>query len=408
MASTTHRIQHAQFGKVFSTIFGTRCTQRVSDCGSAIVETRHPGLQIFYLTLITGGIGIFLYQTWHRIPNEYLGRIHLFGIPATISTVYYSFIKASITDAGTITKKNMEKAGRIWDFDYILYTPKECSTCKVDRPARSKHCSVCKKCVARFDHHCAWINNCVGHNNYRYFLLFLVSTFWLCVYGVYLMTFIMIDSAKKHNYFQAMTYDFETRSRRKLFMQEIVMLMMAQEIALFGLNLFAAMACLVVGGFSMYQISMVLNGVTTNESFKWDDLKGAINSKELKVVDSLLLSYNQNYGALVGEQYAKGLRVTNPEAGLVAASRLGIHTSTTPESPPPKSKATDGGIHHRGASAKKRVKGIAPESGDTQILDEKDAIPIKTTALTSVKQIRNIYNRGMWNNLMEVILPTPI
>ncbi|MQM08764.1 hypothetical protein Taro_041620 [Colocasia esculenta] len=53
-----------------------------------------------------------------------------------------------------------------------------CRKCNQLKPPRCHHCSVCGRCVLKMDHHCVWVVNCVGALNYKFFLLFLVCSFW--------------------------------------------------------------------------------------------------------------------------------------------------------------------------------------------------------------------------------------
>lgn len=73
---------------------------------------------------------------------------------------YYSFYKACTVDPGRIKGKEVAKAAlKRYPFDGVMFKKEnECTTCKIDKPARSKHCAVCNVCVEKFDHHCIWIN----------------------------------------------------------------------------------------------------------------------------------------------------------------------------------------------------------------------------------------------------------
>ena len=54
--------------------------------------------------------------------------------------------------------------------------PVWCEPCGHWKLPRVHHCRVCRRCVQDMDHHCPWIDNCVGHDNWHYFMLFVVCT----------------------------------------------------------------------------------------------------------------------------------------------------------------------------------------------------------------------------------------
>ena len=139
-----------------------------------------------YLICACGGFAVYVLYGFPLIPGPYIANWH--KVPGTILMImcYYSYYKACTVDPGIVSQLNHAKAIERFKFDNLMFMENsECSTCKFNKPARSKHCNMCGCCVEKFDHHCIWINQCVGLNNYKYFLSFLVLHAWLCTYGVY-------------------------------------------------------------------------------------------------------------------------------------------------------------------------------------------------------------------------------
>jgi hypothetical protein len=119
----------------------------ITACLNCLQTEKHPLIQIFYLILLTGCIVLFYFSAFSRVSTA-LSPLHHILIPIAISYTYFAFYLACTSDPGIITEKNVEKVDKLFDYDYIIFKPKTCSTCKFDKPARSKHCRTCNLCIA--------------------------------------------------------------------------------------------------------------------------------------------------------------------------------------------------------------------------------------------------------------------
>jgi palmitoyltransferase len=53
-----------------------------------------------------------------------------------------------------------------------------------------------------------------------------------------------------------------------------------------GLDIFVTLIFFLMSGFAFYQTYLVAIGVTTNEAFKWDDLKYAMQTGQVEVIET--------------------------------------------------------------------------------------------------------------------------
>lgn len=138
---------------------------------------------------------------------------------------------------------------KTYPFDELLYFPDiSCSTCHVEKPARSKHCSICDCCVLLADHHCVWLNNCVGLGNYHHFYAFLISNTLALFYG-FLRLIILIP---------------HTKSRQLL-----------------TLTILCGAFASICGIFTYWQFKLVGDGMTTSEKDKWYTIQEFMREKRL-------------------------------------------------------------------------------------------------------------------------------
>lgn len=239
----------------------------------------NPLVQIFYLLVVVGGFITFVANGFPHVPSRNISAWHRYtglGVFLTCITVWW---RACSADPGTVTRLNVDKLCKIFEWDDITFCARICETCHVIKPARSKHCSLCGICVARFDHHCIWVNNCIGWGNHKWFLSFLFMHQVLCIYGVYLGLMIVWGHIEEKDLLNAVFVDPHTQERHQANYMIILQYMLATEGMLIFICILAGVMGVVLCGFFLWHLNLVRMGNTTNELSKWSYVKWTLKQE---------------------------------------------------------------------------------------------------------------------------------
>jgi len=269
--------------------------ERISDCAGETALTRvlnkgntyqyvfhkpNPLMQGFYLMLVIGGFALFVQFGLPLLPNRRLGYFHVVFPFVFVLWVLLTFVAASNSPPGYVTAKNAALLERVYKYDGFLFVRQECSTCKTPKVARSKHCRMMGRCVEKYDHYCPWINNTVGGLNFRYFLLFVLSTAVFLVYGTYVIYNLLMFIIERDRLWDVKFMNTGTNELVKANWMIIFQFMMAHH----GMLMFLLVLCAIMGitlvAFFIYQLYLIKNGTTSNEAQKWADVKDFYASKK--------------------------------------------------------------------------------------------------------------------------------
>ncbi|CDK29645.1 unnamed protein product [Kuraishia capsulata CBS 1993] len=250
-----------------------------------------------------------------------------------------------------------------------------CRTCRLPKIARSKHCNSCGKCFLMFDHHCIWLNNCVGYKNYRYFLLFLSSCIWVFSYAVY-MCHKALRYVVNSYYYNSAAKVAVIQSKFKLDVVVLERFRLLTDRDSFNwrcwwwvisdtskqcevTGILMIMCCLFIplcAAFLGEHLWYLYLGVTTNETLKWDYVQHLVDMKALHrydCTDTFKLSRREG---------KEGLYLIR-----------------------------DGVRFYR-------------LSDGYDVTDSIDYSSGRVSAIQSIEDLDNIYDRGFWNNLKERIV----
>ncbi|EOY11248.1 DHHC-type zinc finger family protein isoform 1 [Theobroma cacao] len=273
--SSIHRFitfgAYQYFLKFMGAVFGDKGTNLILSVEYYCCDRPNPVLQIIYLAIIGATYYIIAKTSFSYIPGYYLSGVHRYTSLLAVGIGILLFLLTSFSDPGTVKAENVSQYLSAYPYDNIIYTEKECSTCKLPKPARSKHCSICNRCVARFDHHCGWMNNCIGERNTRYFLAFLLWHFLLCMYGTIAIGLVLAGRLKELRVVYILTVYYGVDNSFGSLAPHIVQWLLGSYNSQILLMVFMAIVSLLLAGFFAYHANLCLTNTTTNETFKWQD-----------------------------------------------------------------------------------------------------------------------------------------
>ncbi|XP_010546659.1 PREDICTED: probable protein S-acyltransferase 17 isoform X2 [Tarenaya hassleriana] len=252
-------------------VFGSKGSDAILSVEYYCCDRPNPILQIMYLGIIGATYFAIAKSSFAYIPGYYIGEVHKYTSFLAVIIGVILFLLTSFSDPGTVKAENVSQYICAYPYDDIIYSEKECSTCKIPKPARSKHCSICNRCVARFDHHCGWMNNCIGERNTRYFLAFLLWHFLLCLYGAVAIGLVLAGRLKELRVVHIFTVYYGIDNSFSSLAPLVLKWLMGSYNTQILLTTFLAIVSLLLAGFFGYHLNLCLTNTTTNETFKWNE-----------------------------------------------------------------------------------------------------------------------------------------
>ncbi|KAL8337614.1 hypothetical protein RB598_006492 [Gaeumannomyces tritici] len=254
---------------------GGRFTESLVRFGRFMMHDRHPTVMIFFFVLLAASEAVALPYAWPQLTTAQQATTVV-----TVALPYLFLYLCAAVDPGYVTAETHRRHMSAYPYDFTLFHPGQaCRTCGLLKPPRSKHCSVCKRCVARMDHHCIFINGCVGAGNVHWFLLLLLSTAVLTLWGGTLALSLVARRIRgRVPDFSLLWWRSGGGSGGGTGGMDLATYFVLwawaiqQQVELGAVGLLATLCSPLVWGLLAYNLWNVWCGVTTNESLKWSDL----------------------------------------------------------------------------------------------------------------------------------------
>jgi hypothetical protein len=261
----THKVPRVLISFV-EKIFGTKGVKIVR-------KISEKALLIIYLVIVLGCWSVmFTYGYDFMTRSEHVSSNHKISGYVVFMACMWSWRKANTTSPGYIVEGNIPRFDN-YPYDDLLYANQKCSSLGFRKLARSKYDRFTNSHVARFDHFCGWIDNTVGEENYRVFLLFLLIHVLMCAYGTFVTYHLFQGEIADKNLVNAIFYNAETGKEVKADYIVIAHYLFMKHFQVAAVSILMAGMSAVLGLFLCFHLYIAANGMTTNEYYKWRQVK---------------------------------------------------------------------------------------------------------------------------------------
>ncbi|KAL7575842.1 hypothetical protein ACA910_003162 [Epithemia clementina (nom. ined.)] len=321
---------------------------------------------LIYCVVVFGSWSIIFYYVYPWISRQtYVSHVHKIVGYFVFAACVICWRYASTSSPGIITKQTVSLYDH-FPYDELMFPSKKmCPTRKIPRLARSKFDRFkYNENVPRFDHFCGWVFNTIGEENYRWFLLFLAVHVGMCLYGTVVLTSLFYGHILEKNLHKAVLFNRATGEElppgnflilsqylfSKFFLEAGVLMLMAVMAVCLGL-------------FLCYHAWITSRGLTTNECFKWDEIKKWYQTEKKRYQDAL----KQGKATTETKKKAEPPTVSDGDVTCTPGQKTSAQTTT--------------------------LSGEVADDDDLDAIVDPGPPPV------------NIYNRGLYENWKEVIFP---
>ncbi len=249
-------------GKVFGAR-GVKVLRKVSEKFMAIL----------YLTIVLGSWFVIFTHCYAFIDrSSHVSSLHKYSGYVVFIACMWSWHTARTTSPGYITERNLVRFDN-YPYDDFLFVEKDCPTLGFRKLARSKYDRFTNRHVARFDHFCGFVDNAIGEENYRFFLLFLMIHIGMCIYGTVVTYTLFWGEVLDKNLLNAIFYNGATGEEVQADMFVVCHYLFMKYFALCAVFILMAVMSIVLGLFFSFHLFIASSGMTTNEFYKWRQVK---------------------------------------------------------------------------------------------------------------------------------------